>query len=42
MCVCVCVCVSVIRISLELFVQWISNLTGVLQRARVSAVPNLT
>ena len=36
------VCLSVIRISLEPLVRWISNLTGVLLRARVSAVPSLT
>ena len=47
-CVCVCVyvcvrvCVGVMRISLEPLVRWISNLTGVLIRARVSPVPILT
>jgi len=38
----VCVCLSFNRISLETLVQWISNLTIVFLRARLSAVPNLT
>jgi len=40
--VCLSVCVSVICISLKQLVRWISNLAGVLLRARVSALPSLT